>query len=277
MKKLNYILLGLLCSFLFGCLTPQITRDGVSFEGLKTFYVEAPQNGDAIFDNSGILNERSKELVNFIATNLESKGYVRVANKAEAQIVFVPVWSASVKDPIGNDPLPLQLIGSNFSSTNLLVGSSMNNVYATLEIQAFVKGDNRWGWRGFSPLETNANNITTAMLRDQATWALEFFPPEKYPNPRKPFLELFESSNVTKAEIEKKNQELAEAEKQKQIQEQDAKQKAKARATKKLVEKTGDKNAVPTEAQIQAEIKPETIEDIEKLFNKNMKKYYKKD
>ncbi len=276
MKNINYIIVSLLCLFFFGCHTPQIKREGVSFEGLKTFYVDAPQNGEAIFTNSGVLDFRSQELVKFIAENLESKGYVRVANKQDAEITFVPVWSVSVNDSIASETLPLQLSGSNFSNSNVLVGGSMGKIYATLEIQAFVKGDNRWGWRGFSPIETNARNITSAMLRDQATWALEFFPPEKYPNPRKPFLELFESSKVTKSEIAQKNVELAQAEEQKQLLEKQAKENAKQRATKKLIEKTGNKSAVPTEAQIQAEIKPETIADVEKLFNKNLKKYYNK-
>ena len=276
MKNINYIIVSLLCLFFFGCHTPQIKREGVSFEGLKTFYVDAPQNGEAIFTNSGVLDFRSQELVKFIAENLESKGYVRVANKQDAEITFVPVWSVSVNDSIASETLPLQLSGSNFSNSNVLVGGSMGKIYATLEIQAFVKGDNRWGWRGFSPIETNARNITSAMLRDQATWALEFFPPEKYPNPRKPFLELFESSKVTKSEIAQKKVELAQAEEQKQLLEKQAKENAKQRATKKLIEKTGNKSAVPTEAQIQAEIKPETIADVEKLFNKNLKKYYNK-
>ena len=276
MKNINYIIVSLLCLFFFGCHTPQIKREGVSFEGLKTFYVDAPQNGEAIFTNSGVLDFRSQELVKFIAENLESKGYVRVANKQDAEITFVPVWSVSVNDSIASETLPLQLSGSNFSNSNVLVGGSMGKIYATLEIQAIVKGDNRWGWRGFSPIETNARNIPSAMLRDQATWALEFFPPEKYPNPRKPFLELFESSKVTKSEIAQKNVELAQAEEQKQLLEKQAKENAKQRATKKLIEKTGNKSAVPTEAQIQAEIKPETIADVEKLFNKNLKKYYNK-
>ncbi len=254
MEKLSLYLFFILIVALTGCHTPQIVREDVSFEGLKTFYVEPSQNGEQIFSKFNNQKWINHVLTTEIVKNLTEKGFVNVAKKEDAQIIFVPVWSVSIKE------------SSNFSDAPIPVPSQMHvrdeitktKFYATLELQAFIKGDSHWGWRGFSPIETSDDNITTAMLKNQITWTLEFFPPEKHPNPSTPILEIFSSSNVTESEIQQ--QKLEQEERKQAIEKQTIIEKAKNEGKK--VDETSLKN-IDT---------PETVDNIEKSFEKALLK-----
>ena len=183
--------------------------------------------------------------------------------------MFVPVWSAAIRDSDKlNESLtikPMQENGSVFARSGEV------RYYATLEIQAFRKGDSRWGWRGFSPMEIEPESATTAAIKDQIVWALEFFPPEKYPEPSVPILDIFTSSSVTKGELAAREEKA----KQRQLQMQETAQIQQRNAeitAKQKLEKSGAPNAVPTQAQIEAEKKPATIAEIDAAFSKNLEK-----
>ena len=269
MKKSIILLCAAVASLLCSCIAPQIKRESVSFEGLKTFYVEAPQNGAEIFRKYRNEASINKTVVDEIAANLKAKGFVQAA-KEEAEIVFVPVWSAAIRDSDKlNESLtikPLQESGAAFARSGEI------SYYATLEIQALRKGDSRWGWRGFSPMEIDPESATTAAIKDQIVWALEFFPPEKYPEPSVPILDIFTSSSVTEGELAAREQKVKERQLQEQKTAQIQQRNAEIKAQQKLEKSGAPKNAKPTQAQIEAEKKPATIAEIDAAFSKNLGK-----
>ena len=270
MKKLLTLVCSVVLFALSGCNTPQIKRDDVSFVGLTKIFVEASRNGEEIFRKFNNQKQVDDILIAEIKRNLTEKGYIVVDKKENAQIIFVPVWSVSVKEANNFDDIALPVP----TTSSLRSNGYQTKFYATLELQAFLQGDSHWGWRGFSPIETSAENITSAMLKNQITWTLEFFPPEKYPNPSTPILEIFKSSNVTEAEIAQKKIEQAEIEKQKQIEYQKGLERAKQKAKQKIkqAKKEGKKVEKISDEQIQKQYKPETIESIEKSFERALQK-----
>ena len=263
MKKSIFIFLILLTISLTGCHTPQIIREDVNFVGLKTFYVENSKNGEQVFEKFNNEDRVNRIVTSEIVKNLTKKGFINVAKKEDAQIIFVPVWSVSVKDSTGftDAPVPVPM------QQHIRDSMTQTKFYATLEIQAFLKGDPHWGWRGFSPIETSAENITTAMLKNQITWALEFFPPEKHPNPETPILKIFNKSNVTEAEQKQKLAEEQEKEKARQLEIQKAKAQAIERAKKEG--KKLDKSSLE---KIETQYQPETIQSLEKSFERALQK-----
>ncbi len=271
MKNLKVFALLTISLILCACTISQTSREDVSFEGLKSFYVQAPQGGSEFFKE---YNERvTQTLVAEIVNNLTAKGFVNVADESQAQIIFKPIWNVTFNSAIQaldvGVPTPRE-----FDAASTTRGMKF---YATLEIQAFRKGDGFWGWRGFSPLETDIDNITSAMLKNQVTWALEKFPPEKYGSASS-IIDIFHASNVTASEIEAKEKEVAIAEKAKATQKQQARENATKRAQEKIEKSTkkGEQAKAPTQKQIEAEMKPETIADIEKAFEKAFKNRAKK-
>ncbi len=270
MKKIKLFTLLSTALILCACTISQTTREDVSFEGLKSFYVENPQGGADLFKKYE--DRVTTTLVDEIVSNLTKKGFVKVAQKQEAQMVIKPIWNVAMKSAIQNMDTSVMPFDIDWPATNR--GSEL---YATLEIQVFRKSDNVWGWRGFSPIETNVDNFTSAMLKNQVTWALEKFPPEKYGNSSS-ILDIFKSSNVTVSEIESKEKEVAIAEENKA----ELKRQARVDATKKAQEKI-QKSAkeheqvkAPTEEQIQAEMQPTTIAESNAAFDKALKKRAKK-
>lgn len=272
MKKVLF-LVAAAAAMLAACNIPQIQRDDVSFEGLKTFYVEAPQNGGQLFDRVPNAKECDDVIVAEISSNLENKGYKRVPDKSQAQMIFVPVWSVSIESTDEVAEMTNFAIMQNGGYNPTPFG--IDQYCATLEIQAFLKGDDRWGWRGFSPIQTKANNITTAMLKNQVTWALEYFPPELNPHP---ISSLFSSSKVTDEEIKQKNQQQqelkAELEKKRQQAYKNAVERARQKANAGRPE--GAVPVEPTKQQIAQEQKLETISDINKAFDRAIEERSKK-
>ena len=272
MKKV-LLLVAAAAAMLAACNIPQIQRDDVSFEGLKTFYVEAPKNGGQLFDRVPNAKECDDIIVAEISSNLENKGYKRVSDKNQAQMIFVPVWSVSIESTDEVAEMTNFAIMQNGGYNPTPFG--IDQYCATLEIQAFLKGDDRWGWRGFSPIQTKANNITTAMLKNQVTWALEYFPPELNPHP---ISSLFSSSKVTDEEIKQKNQQQqelkAELEKKRQQAYKNAVERARQKANAGRPE--GAAPVEPTKQQIAQEQKLETISDINKAFDKAIEERSKK-
>ena len=260
MKKSLYTISAIMAGILCACTSMQSTRDGASFENVKTFYVEAPKNASEIFGKFADALEYNKIIEDEIAKNLESKGFARAEDREGADITIAPSWDASIADsPQAEDAI--------MNSPNIQLNSrARQNVkfYANLEIEVFLKNDSKWAWRGRSPIDANPRNVTTAMLKNQVTWALEEFPPEKYGRPSVPILEIFQGAAVTDAEIENRQKEIQ----QKQLQQQ---AQATERAKQKLA-KEGQPNAEPTKEQIQAEYKTQSVSDIEKSFQNSLEK-----
>ena len=164
-----------LSALLCGCSTTQELNDGASFEGLKKFYVENSSGGDSFFRKFGYPQAVNQSLKNFIVEYLKTKGFAPVAEKGNAEIIFRPLWSESIRpygDTIGN--LPISVNSQMFNSTQ---------TYLTLEIQAILPNDDKiWAWRGFAPEEITQNNFSDGTLKDMVVGCLEYFPPEKYPS-----------------------------------------------------------------------------------------------
>ncbi len=259
MKKFTAYFLVVVSAVLAACSIPQIKRDDVSFEGLKTFYVESPRNGGEVFAKYNNRAEIDATLVQAIAANLEAKGFVRSFDRGAAEIVFVPVWSVSLRG------------GENAQETHSgvpRIGNAAQNAtqtrveyYATLEIQAFLRGDGKWGWRGFSPVETETDNITTFMLKNQARWALEYFPPERYPEPKLSLLSFFGLSKVDTSE----RAESGESAEASVAASNGAGAKSEAKSGAAEVKSAG----VSAKASVK---KSETIADINKAFEKSLEK-----
>lgn len=166
MKKIAAFLgLALL---LAGCSSnfTQEMKEGASFANLEKFYVD-PASGLTgsyafIADTTYAATESA------VAEFLESRGYKKVANRAEAQIIFRPLWNVSeVEEPF---------------DTNA-VAARAEKYYATLEVQAVLpdSGD-IWSWRGFSPVNMRTDNASDSLIKTQVKWCLQYFPPEKYPS-----------------------------------------------------------------------------------------------
>ena len=260
MKKSLYTISGIIAGILCSCTSQQSTRDGVSFENVKTFYVDAPKNAAEIFGKFAEVADYNKIIEEEIAKNLESKGFVRISDRDAADAVFAPSWNVSTMPATQPEEA---LINAPSIQINSRAHQGMN-FGANLEVEAFLKNDSRWAWRGRSPIETSSRNATTAMLKNQVAWALEEFPPEKYGRTSVPILEIFQGAAVTDSEIENRQKEIE----QKQMQEQ---QQATERAKQKLA-REGKPNAEPTKEQIQAEYKTQSVEDIEKSFQNSLEK-----
>ena len=144
---LNLLSLAML-PLLSACGVTQELKEGVSFANLNRIYVEMPSN--SMQNMSYYMNpaEINSVVASDIAEFLKERGYQIVANKADAQIVFVPIWNFSLKDPMTNNPF------YNGTTESMMVfnGYYMQNsqYYATLEIQAYLPSREDWVWRGFS-------------------------------------------------------------------------------------------------------------------------------
>lgn len=176
---LNLLSLAML-PLLSACGVTQELKEGVSFANLNRIYVEMPSN--SMQNMSYYMNpaEINSVVASDIAEFLKERGYQIVANKADAQIVFVPIWNFSLKDPMTNNPF------YNGTTESMMVfnGYYMQNsqYYATLEIQAYLPSREDWVWRGFSPINMDRQNATASRVKEQVRWCLEYFPPEKYPS-----------------------------------------------------------------------------------------------
>lgn len=260
MKKSLYIISAIIAGILCACTSQQSTREGVSFSNVKTFYVETPKNASEIFGKFAEVSDYNKIIEDEIAKNLESKGFARTEDREDADAVFAPSWDVSTI-PATQAEEALVNAPNNQINPRVFQGSKIG---ANLEIEVFLKDESKWAWRGRSPIDANLRNVTTGMLKNQVTWALEEFPPEKYGRPSIPVLEIFQGAAVTDAEIENRQKEIQQKQQQEQAQ-------AQARAKQKLA-KEGKPNAEPTKEQIQAEYKKQSIEDIEKAFQNSLGK-----
>ena len=263
MKKSLYILAAALSAVLCACSSQQSTREGVSFEGLKTFYAQTPQKTTEVFGKIAEVAGYNDTITGEIVRNLTAKGFINTADKENADIVFVPTWRVSLKNSNQADDAMAK-------APNSQIGIRANRAakfYATLEIQAFLKNDPKWAWRGYSPIEANAQNTTTAMLKNQVAWAMEGFPPEKYEKNGTPILEIFEPSAITEGEQKQRDAEL---EAESQLKQKQAEARAKAKLAKTA--KPGQPAPQPTKEQIQAEYKTQSISDLEKAFSESLEK-----
>lgn len=172
MKKMFSLLILALPLVFGGCSFTQELQDGVSFEGLKTFYVEIPEGGSRLLNSYGTASTIDDTLRTAIADFLKAEGYEEVDTRASAQIIFRPLWSVSVKENPLNDYI-----------SDAKINVAHNEYYATLEIQAILPdSDYIWAWRGFSPIEMTAQNANENLIREQVRWCLDKFPPEKHPS-----------------------------------------------------------------------------------------------
>ena len=179
MKKIFSLILVLTTFLLSGCSVTQEMKENASFEGLYKFYVENPVGADEVFSKTGNSEFIDTTLKNAIIENLKSKGFDYTDNKADAQIIFRPLWNASYRQPEFDEIAPLQK-----ASQPLEIGiSATSKLYLMLEIQAILptSGD-IWSWRGFSPELMSPIRVTTGNIVKQVYWCLEYFPPEKNPD-----------------------------------------------------------------------------------------------
>jgi len=168
---LKYFTLFLTVLALSACTATQELRDGASFEGKTTFYVEAPYGGGSVLfsfaDNGKAYNEMLVETIKEFLTN---RGYTYV-EKDVAQVVFLPIWVS------GTASADLQN-----STPNVMATPSHLIKYVTLEVQAFFPGSDEWQWRGLSSLQLTSAGMNEGSIQDSVYWSLGEFPPEKYPS-----------------------------------------------------------------------------------------------
>ncbi len=150
-------------------------QDGVSFAGLKKFYVDTPVGTASIFGAYADVASLDAKLAGDIKTFLEERGFESVGRREDAQIIFRPLWNVSVIE----SRMPEEPIRSSF--TSIEIGTSASEVYATLEIQAILPDGDIWAWRGFSPIEVSVRNLNPGSFPEQIRWCLEYFPPEEHP------------------------------------------------------------------------------------------------
>lgn len=180
MKLISKVLLSALLPLLAACSVTQEVKDNVSFEGLTRIYVENISGATQLssyYMNGEEINACVKA---DILAFLKERGYEPAADKASAQIIFVPIWNFSMKNPLTDNPF----YGGDINSTASYGDYYLLNpqYYATLEVQAYLPGREDWVWRGFSPLNMDRQNATSSMISEQVRWCLEYFPPEKYPS-----------------------------------------------------------------------------------------------
>lgn len=176
MKNIIFALLSAFLALLSGCSTTQELNDGANFEGLNRIYVEDSAGGDYFFRKFGDPKSINSSLKTFISEYLATKGFVTVENKSDAQIIFRPLWSASMR------PSPNAAAGLPISTASIQMLNAAET-YLTLEIQAILPNDEKiWAWRGFAPEEITQRNLNDGNLKDMVVWCLEYFPPEKYPS-----------------------------------------------------------------------------------------------
>lgn len=263
MKKSLYILAAALAAVLCACNSQQSTREGASFEGLKTFYAQPPQKTTEVFGKIAEVADYNNIITAEIVKNLTAKGFINTADRESADIVFVPSWSVSLKGASQAEDAML-----NAPNSQIIPRSNRTaKFYATLEVQAFLKNDPKWAWRGYSPIEASAQNTTTAMLKSQVAWAMEGFPPEKYEKKGTPILEIFQPSAITENEQKQRD---AEIEAEKQLQQKQAEARAKEKLAKSA--KPGQPVPQPTKEQIQAEYKTQSISELDKAFSESLEK-----
>lgn len=174
----NVIVSAVLISLLVmpACSVTQEMKDGVSFKGLKTFYVDPPGCTWQLFSSPSEQASADMALRDAIVEFLTSRGYEKVDERAKAQIIFRPLWNVSQTGE--NEDAHFPAAGNKINT----IGFGAGNAYATLEIQAILPDDNLWAWRGFSPVQIAAKYFTKGTVGDQVKWCLEYFPPDKYPS-----------------------------------------------------------------------------------------------
>lgn len=179
MKIILFSLLAAAAFFQYGCSVTQEMQENASFEGLVKFYVENPVGTGELFFQTGNVENVDAVLKSAISEYLKGKGFDEVSKKSEAQIIFRPLLNASYRQPEFENSRSI-----NSTSQALPIGTTAaSNLYATLEIQAILPNSGDiWSWRGFSPTMMSATNFTTASIKEQVAWCLEYFPPEKNPS-----------------------------------------------------------------------------------------------
>ncbi|MBQ6533928.1 MAG: hypothetical protein IJI37_02055 [Opitutales bacterium] len=179
MKRIIAYAMSGAAALLCGCSGVSVTqemKENASFEGLTKIYIEEPAGAAEIFSANGSLERANEELVGAIAANLAEKGFARVDNKADAQIIFRPLWNASYRQP------EFDAVGAAPRSAGIGDGVS-SKLYAMLEIQAILpESGDIWSWRGFSPELISPAGFTSGNIAEQVRWCLEYFPPEKNPD-----------------------------------------------------------------------------------------------
>lgn len=179
MKKIFSIIMASITLVFCGCTVTQEMKENASFDGLYKVYVEDPVGADEIFAKTGNVESVNTILKKAIEENLKSKGFDCITNKADAQIIFRPLWNASYRQPEFDDIAPLQK-----TTQTLGIGTSPSSqLYLMLEIQAILPASGDiWSWRGFSPELMSPMRATSGNIIEQVRWCLEYFPPEKNPD-----------------------------------------------------------------------------------------------
>jgi len=177
--KIFHIFSTIMLLVLFtACSVTQEMKEGVTFKNLTKYYIETPKCQFNVFETAGgqqVVDDKVKSAMEDI---LKEKGFERVSNIKDAQIIFQAIWNVTEAEMRKDyPPYEVRMLGS-FGTTTQQDFNSMVN----LEIQAYFPNRDDWVWRGFSPIDSNAKMMTTGVIKNQVHWCLEYFPPDKYPS-----------------------------------------------------------------------------------------------
>ncbi len=172
MKKFFNLGIFSLLILLSACSGTQLMKEGVNFTDKKTFYVDMPRGGGALFNEYGDRTVYDAILLANIRANLESKGYV-FAERDVADMIICPLWNTSLLQ---------NTEGGIYMNNTLSVGAKTQKVvYCTLEIHILFQGSEDWVWRGISNHAVCRENLAESTLATQVNWCFSEFPPELYP------------------------------------------------------------------------------------------------
>jgi|GEM_PF-988759 len=161
--------------FLGACATNHQMKPDVSFSGLKTYFIDAPQGGDAVLGQSGEREQWDAILVANIAETLNHDAYVRITDREKADMIFRPLWNTSIS---GNVVRDADIFGGPSLTT---IGVQRLSSYCMLEIQIYFQNREDWVWRGFGPIMLSQDNLNDGTIANQVFWCLSEFPPERNP------------------------------------------------------------------------------------------------
>jgi hypothetical protein len=177
MKKFLALISLAVSTFMFtACAPTQEMREGVSFEGLTHYYIMPISGGDNFFRQFGNRQRFDDALIEGIKEIMAERGFTHVATPEEAQFALRPIYSEWTFNDTFRDQ------SSSRMWDNTPIALRQNQLFVNLEIEAYLPNMERWAWRNFSYTRISRNNISFALIREQARWCLMHFPPESFPS-----------------------------------------------------------------------------------------------
>ena len=177
MKKFLALISLAVSAFAFtACAPTQEMREGASFEGLTHYYVMPISGGDNFFRQYGTRQTFDDALIEGIKDIMTARGFTFVSNPNEAQFTLHPIYSEWTYANKPNEVFEAHTLDVAPTAARL------NQIYLNLEIEAFLPSIEKWAWRNFSYAKIARDNITIDLIKEQAHWCLQHFPPERHPS-----------------------------------------------------------------------------------------------